>query len=129
MVPVHAHEAILELETDSDAAAPGAAVTIELCGHWRHDGSCRWPHRTVVTSQVGRELSLRVLHAASPSEAHEVRSRIAAGFHRGELTGPDGGVHRWHVLREGISHPLEGEVSLVDELARLAASGDPGSAA
>jgi hypothetical protein len=28
MVPVHAHEVILELEADADAAAPGAAITV-----------------------------------------------------------------------------------------------------
>ena len=32
MGPVHAHEAVLELDADADAAAPGAAITLELCG-------------------------------------------------------------------------------------------------
>jgi hypothetical protein len=121
MVPVHAHEAVLELEADADAAAPGAAITVELCGHWQHDGTCRWPHHTSVISLVGRVLSVRVLCAASPSESHEVRSRIAAGLNKGELTGPDGHVHRWRVRREGSSHPLECEEPLVDELSRLGA--------
>ena len=126
MVPVHAHEAVLELETDDGAAAPGAAVTLELCGHWQHEETCRWPHRTFVTSLVGRVLSARVLYAASPSELGEVRSRIAAGLNRGELTGPDGAVHRWRVRREGVSRPLEGEASLADELSRLGGAAPPG---
>ena len=121
MEPVHAHEAVLELEADGDAAAPGAAVTVEICGHWRHDGTCRWPHHTSVTSRVGRVLSVRVLFAASPSESNEVRSRISAGLNRGDLTGPDGHVHRWRVRREGASLPLEREKPLVDELSRLGA--------
>jgi hypothetical protein len=109
MVPVHAHEAVLELEADADAAAPGAAITVELCGHWQHGGTCRWPHRTSVTSLVGRVLSARVLYAASPTEQHEVRSRIAAALDRGELTDPDGRVHRWRLFREGPSEPLAGK--------------------
>ncbi len=119
MAPVHAHEAVLELDAGADAAAPGAAITVELCGHWQHEGPCRWPHRTSVTSLAGRVLSARVLFAASPSELPEVRSRIAAGLNRGELTGPDGRVHRWRVCREGPSDPLECEGSLVRELSRL----------
>jgi hypothetical protein len=121
MVPVHAHEVVLELEADTDAAAPGAAITVELCGHWHHEGTCRWPHRTSVISLVGRLLSARVLYAASPSELHEVRSRIATALNRGALTGPDGHERRWRVRREGVSHPLECEEPLVDELSHLGA--------
>jgi len=117
-VPVHAHEAVLELETEADAAAPGAAVTVELCGHWQHEETCRWPHRTEVVSQVGRVLSVRILYVAPPSELEEVRSRVVASLNRGELTGPDGDVHRWRVRREGVSCPLEGEEPLVKESSR-----------
>jgi hypothetical protein len=119
MAPVHAHEAVLELETEDAAAAPGAAVTVELCGHWQHEGTCRWPHRTRVTSLVDRVLGVRVLFAAPTSELDEVRSRIVAGLNRGELTGPDGAAHRWRVRREGVSRPIEGEKSLVNELGRI----------
>jgi hypothetical protein len=97
MAPVHAHEAVLELETDDAAVAPGAAVTVELCGHWQHEGACRWPHRTLVASRVGRVLGVRVLYAAPASELEDVRSRVVAGRHRGDLTGPDGAVHRWRI--------------------------------
>jgi hypothetical protein len=121
MAPVHAHEAVLELEADADAAAPGAAVTIALCGHWQHEGTCRWPHRTSVISQDGRVLHVRILYAASAAEQHEVGSRIATSLNRGELAVFDGRVQRWRVLREGASHPLENEESLVAELARLGA--------
>lgn len=120
MVPVHAHEAVLELEADADAAAPGAAITVELCGHWQHDGTCRWPHRTSVVSRVGRVLIARVLYAAVPPDLSEVRSRIAAGLNRGEVAGPDGVVHRWRVRREGLSQLLKGDEALAVELSRLA---------
>jgi hypothetical protein len=124
VLPVHAHEAVLELDADSDAdadaAAPGAAVTVELCGHWRHEGSCRWPHRTSVMSRTGRALTVRVLYAASPAERYEARRRIAAGLNRGELAGPGGRVHRWRVVREGASSLLAAEGPLALQLSRRA---------
>jgi hypothetical protein len=39
----HAFQAILALDEGQDRA-PGAAVTVKLCGHWEHAGPCRWPH-------------------------------------------------------------------------------------
>lgn len=40
------HEATIELDSDADQQAPGAAVTVGLCGHWEHQGACHWPHQT-----------------------------------------------------------------------------------
>jgi hypothetical protein len=31
----------LRLLPEADPAEVGAAVTIELCGHWEHEGGCR----------------------------------------------------------------------------------------
>ena len=123
MLPVHAHEAVLELDSDADtdAAAPGAAVTVELCGHWEHEGTCRWPHCTTLVSRAGRALTVRVLFAAPEPERDEARRRIAAGLNRGELAGPGGQVHRWRVIREEASIPLEGEEPLALELSRRGA--------
>jgi hypothetical protein len=120
-VAVHAHEAVLELEDDDGAAAPGASVTVELCGHWQHEGACPWPHSTSIVSKVDRVLAVRVLFAASAPNVLEVRARIAAGLGRGELQGPDGRLHRWRVLREDASDLLESEAPLVRELSRLGA--------
>lgn len=120
---VYAHEAVLELEVDSDAsaAAPGAAITVELCGHWKHEGACRWPHHTAVVARAGRVLTVRVLFAAATADRDEARDRVTTGLCQGELTGPSGQVHRWRVIREAASSPVEGEEALVAELARLGA--------
>lgn len=109
MSPLHAHEVVLELERDADAAAPGAAVTVALCGHWEHAGPCRWPHRTDVASVVARVASLRIVFSASSPEVAEVRARIVAALEQGGLEGPDGRVSRWKVLREAASEPRAGE--------------------
>jgi hypothetical protein len=28
-------------------------VTVALCGHWEHDGECRWPHHTRTFDRPG----------------------------------------------------------------------------
>jgi hypothetical protein len=46
-------------------------VTVELCGHWKHDGPCRWPHNNAIAD--GR---FRTLFVADPAEADDVAGRI-----------------------------------------------------
>ena len=65
-VQTYVHSAQVRLEPGGDAGAPGAAVTVALCGHWEHDGPCRWPHHTAVRDPAGPELDLRVVFAADP---------------------------------------------------------------
>ncbi len=40
--------ASVALEDGADPASVGAAVTVELCGHWDHPGPCRWPHNNEI---------------------------------------------------------------------------------
>lgn len=69
------HEAVLVLADGVDPAAPGAAVTVELCGHWEHEGGCRWPHNSE-TRLEGDAATFRVVFVAPPAEEQEVRERI-----------------------------------------------------
>jgi hypothetical protein len=46
-------EAELVLADDLDPAAVGAAVTVDLLGHWEHASPCRWPHNSVI--DAGRD--------------------------------------------------------------------------
>ena len=66
-------EAELDLDEDFDPAAVGAAVTTELCGHWEHQGPCRWPHNSAIDSDRDRA-RFRTLFVADAAEADEVRS-------------------------------------------------------
>src|SRR5688572_4713476 len=47
------YQATVELD-EGDVRAIGAAVTVALCGHWEHEGPCRWPHLTTTESTQGR---------------------------------------------------------------------------
>src|ERR1700759_5512628 len=72
----YAQEAVLGLPPDADQNAPGAAVTVELCGHWEHEPP--WPlapHHTAARRRDG-EVHLRILFATEPEREAEVRERI-----------------------------------------------------
>ena len=72
----YAHDAVLALGPDADPAAPGGAITTELCGHWEHAPPCPLaPHHTAAQRR-GRDVHLRILFATEPERAAEVRTRI-----------------------------------------------------
>jgi hypothetical protein len=49
------------MEPDADMRAPGAAVTVALCGHWDHEPPCPLaPHHVRVDEDDGE---LRVLRS------------------------------------------------------------------
>ena len=69
------HEADLRFEPGTDPAAVGAAVTTALCGHWEHEGPCRWPH-----NNANEGTSFRTLFVAAAAEEDEVRELIERGL-------------------------------------------------
>jgi hypothetical protein len=71
-----AHDAVIALAPDADIAAPGGAVTAELCGHWEHPPPCPLaPHHTAAQRR-GAQVHLRILFATEPEREVEVRTRI-----------------------------------------------------
>jgi hypothetical protein len=115
-----AHEARLELAPDGDERAPGAAVTVALCGHWEHEPPCRVPHHSDVVARDGDHLTVRVLYACPPDDAGDVRSAVAAALDAGLLPvpGPDGGLPtRWQVLDQTPATITEGELPVAARLA------------
>lgn len=73
------HEAVLRLGEDTDPGAPGAAVTTELCGHWEHEGGCRWPHNNEIRPE-GELAAFRTIFVAPPSEESTVRERVESAL-------------------------------------------------
>ncbi|MGW2706996.1 hypothetical protein [Streptomyces sp. NPDC001340] len=89
------HDAVVTMEAGGDVRAPGAAITVALCGHWEHEPPCPLaPHHTTA-ERFGNEVRLRVLFATEPAAEAEVRSRIEAALSRASLDGPDGVGTRW----------------------------------
>ena len=110
------HEAAVVLSSGGDERAPGAAVTVALCGHWEHDGACRWPHHTAAR-HVGDELVMRTVFASEPDEEELVRSRIGGALAAGELDGPDGHTS-WMLVRDSPATLTATERAHAERLAR-----------
>jgi hypothetical protein len=99
-------EAELVLGAGIDPAAVGAAVTVELCGHWEHEGQCRWPHNNAVDADRD-PTRLRTLCIAEEHEIQMVGERIMAAL-RGS---PD-----WRVLTVAARPLATGEHALAGRL-------------
>jgi hypothetical protein len=82
----YVHQADVTLAEGTDPAAVGAMVTVALCGHWEHDGPCRWPHNNQID---GRRF--RTVFIATPEDEPEVRRRIRTALH---------GQPGWRVLSD-----------------------------
>jgi hypothetical protein len=99
-------EAALVLGERCEAAAVGAAVTVELCGHWEHDGACRWPHNNAL--DTGREPPVfRTVFVADEAEEPVVRERIEASLRRADA---------WSVISVRARPPAASERGLAARL-------------
>ena len=95
----HQSTHLIHLSPGSDERAPGGAVTVELCGHWDHDGSCRWPHHTSIEADAPDNHLVTVDFAAPEDEVPLVRQKIRNALEGGGLTGPDGVESKWSLLK------------------------------
>jgi hypothetical protein len=104
-----AHDAVVHMDGAADVGAPGAAITVALCGHWEHEPPCPLaPHHTGA-ERCGDDVRLRILFSTDPAQEREVRSRIAAALATGTVVGPDGRTSSWTLLEEqaGVVAPRE----------------------
>jgi hypothetical protein len=108
-------QAVLRMAADVDEGAPGASVTVELCGHWEHDGACRWPHHTAVVAG-GDGLTVRTVFACEPADEAVVRDRIVAGLSAGG-EGMEAVGGSWTVIETAPDSVLEQEQALAARLA------------
>lgn len=106
-------EATLVLDDGTDADAVGAAVTVALCGHWEHEGGCRWPHNNAARP-ADPGTSFRTLFVAPPHEEREVRERIDRALRASSL---------WTLTSIGARALTADEHDLAERLARTPPSG------
>jgi hypothetical protein len=79
-----------------DVAALGGGVTVALCGHWEHDGPCRWEHFT--SSDIVDAAVVVTVHFDAPvNEEQQVRDLVRAALGTGSLVGPDGTTTTWQL--------------------------------
>lgn len=92
-----------------DVGAPGAAITVAVCGHWAHEPPCPLaPHHTAATRD-GDVVRLRVLFAADPADESEVRRRIDDALATSRLETPEGDVARWRLVSTAVGEPRPDE--------------------
>ena len=100
----HRYECILRLDPDADIRAPGGAITVALCGHWEHEGVCRWPHFSSIEVIEGQYYTLIVEFDANEAEYSHVIKTISSALNKGWLVGPDQTRSVWTVDRSWHSH-------------------------
>jgi hypothetical protein len=76
MRQAYAHEAVLWMVAGGDERAPGAAVTVALCGHWDHKPPCPLAPHFIDVVRDDSEVRLRILFTTEPDNEPEVRRRI-----------------------------------------------------
>lgn len=113
-------EAEITLGDGLDPAAVGAVVTVELCGHWEHEGPCRWPHNSAIDA-TRDPARFRTLFVAGESEEPRVRARIEASLR---------GAEAWRVVSIRTRPVAERERALAERLVtgprlRVDPGGDP----
>lgn len=90
------------MDAGGDVRAPGAAITVAVCGHWEHEPPCPLaPHHTAA-ERDGDIIRLRVLFAADPPDEPEVRRRIDDALASSQLETPDGAVALWRLVSTGV---------------------------
>lgn len=106
-----AHEAVIAMDPGEDIRAPGAAITVALCGHWEHEPPCPLATHHTDAQRSGTQVRLRVLFATEPTAEADVRTRIEQALSVSGLTGPDGVTTHWRLLNTHPStvHPREAE--------------------
>ena len=101
-------EAELVLNAGEDARAPGGQVTVALCGHWEHDGPCRWPHNSRIDTST-QPLRLRTVVVVDDDERAEISRMIEAALRDDD---------RWSVLRIATGPVADEDRALADRLAQ-----------
>lgn len=91
------HDAVLDMAAGEDVRAPGAAITVALCGHWEHEPPCSLaPHHTQA-ERDGAAVRTRTLFATEPEREQEVRDLIDRALAHGSLHRPDGIATGWQL--------------------------------
>jgi hypothetical protein len=94
----HQVEYLIQFAQGADERSPGGAITVELCGHWDHEGPCRWPHYTNIAT-CGDKHQVIIDFDASEDDFAVVKERIELALQKGQLIGPDGRLSVWEIVK------------------------------
>ena len=113
-----AHEAVLVMAESADDRAPGAAITLALCGSWSHEPPCLLAaHFTGVERSAG-EVRLRILFAARPEDEAQVRTLIHGALVAGSGPNDHGERVAWELRSDTASAVRPDEADHAERLTR-----------
>ena len=95
------HLATVEMSEDDDDGAPGAAITLALCGSWEHTPPCPLAAHHTRPVRHGKTVDLRVVFTTEPELEDEVRRRIDAALRAGAAADADGVTSHWALRGSG----------------------------
>ncbi len=98
----------LTLDAGADSRAPGGEVSVALCGHWEHEGACRWPHNSRIDCDADLA-HLRTVVIAPDEDRAEVVRRVQEQLRNDE---------RWSVVQFATAPIADDERELAARLAR-----------
>ena len=104
-----AHDAVVAMDLTGDERAPGAAVTVALCGSSEHEPPCPLAPHFTGAERNGDEVRLRILFAAEPDDEARVRALIDGALASGE---------GWRLVRAAASAVQPAEQDHADRLTR-----------
>jgi hypothetical protein len=118
MRQAYAHDAVVSMDPHGDLRAPGAAITVALCGSLGHEPPCPLAAHHTWAERDGTDVRLRVLFAAEPNDSEGVRLNIDRALRGGSFAGPDGVVTAWRLLGSGPSDIAAEERDHAERLTR-----------
>ena len=117
MLAPFVHEAVLAVSGNSDDAAPGAAVTLELCGSVEHPPPCPLAPHNTRAERTGETLTVRVVFVTEPENEEQVRARIEKALRAESVTRPNGTEASWEFLEGAAATLSPSEAALAGRLA------------
>lgn len=111
------HEAVVELNDDSDPDAPGAAITTRLCGSIDHPGPCPLAPHNIHRTGTGPDIGVRVVFVTEPDKEQTVRDLIRDALRDGRHIGPDRRTSSWRLELDQQGTLREDEQPLAKRLA------------
>ena len=113
------HEAELAMPPEADARAPGAAITVALCGCWDHVPPCPLAPHHSHAERVGGKFQVRTLFTVEPDKERRMRPLIDRALRRGELNGPNGVTTRWQLRRSYCAEVTAEETAHAERLLKV----------
>jgi hypothetical protein len=98
-----AHDAVLTMDRSADERAPGAAITLALCGSLSHEPPCPVAAHFTGAARSGDDVRLRILFATRPEDEERVRDLIHEALAAGGGQNDHGEIVAWQLRSDGAS--------------------------